>query len=476
MNKLYLIFCLALVCTLFVSCDFPDYTDEINAAYFNAGGSAGNAECTYGKYRCSNGNSQFCAYSGNDLSWQLSETCSYGCDSSTGKCNTNSGGDSGDSGDSGNNSNPGNDTGDSGNNQNNDPTDTGTEEPTPSACYPNPCENLANSTGICTTTHDDYVCGCKEGYNWRHKECVQIPKALGNICTGQTKCYTDSDLINCNSSSIGDFYGQDAYYAARGTCIPQKFRIDNSVPNEKTVIDENTGLEWQQNLSTNDYGYVWEQAIEYCEELEYGGHNDWRLPTVKELFSIVDRRTSPAINTTYFDTPVSSVWSSSKDVRDNNYAWITSFYYGNAVSSSDCYRNCFFDAGCVRGKNLTQKPSFTSSMINGDEIITDSETGLIWQKTYDETEKKWSDALAYCENLTYAGYSDWRMPNINELLSLVNYEEYDPASDFSDMPSKEFWSSSTYVNNTASIWLVNFSDGSTDDRNKIVNLYVRCVR
>ena len=85
MNKILSIFCLILAVFLFSSCDMPDYTDEINAAYFNAGGSSGEAECDYGKYRCYNGNSQFCAYVGNDLLWQLSEKCTYGCDSSSGK-------------------------------------------------------------------------------------------------------------------------------------------------------------------------------------------------------------------------------------------------------------------------------------------------------------------------------------------------------------------------------------------------------
>ena len=472
MNRLHLIFCIALACILFVSCDMPDYTDEINAAYFNAGGSSSNnAECTYGKYRCSNGSSQFCGYSGNDLTWLLSQKCSYGCDSSTGKCKSSN--DSGSGSSSGGN-NSGGDSGNSGGNSD-------TSSP---LCNPNPCANLANSTGICTTTHDDYVCGCKEGYNWRHKECVQIPKALGNICTGQTKCYTDSDLINCNSSSIGDFYGQDAYYAARGTCIPQKFRIDNSVPNEKTVIDENTGLEWQQTIPSESCS--WENAIKYCEELEYGGHNDWRLPTVKELFSIVDINTyNPAIDTTYFSETHGIVWSSSSYVSMADVVWKVDFEDGhNDISSSSNYPYAY--VSCVREKPFSKTSTFTSSTIKGDEIITDSETGLIWQKTYDETKKKWSDALAYCENLTYAGYSDWRLPNINELLSLVNYEEYDPASDFPDMPSEYFWSSSTrlsaisYDNNDSfkdDAWMVHFGDGNTYYcGGKSYGEYVRCVR
>ena len=479
MNKLHFIFCLALICTIFVSCDFPDYTDEINAAYFNAGGSAGNAECTYGKYRCSNGNSQFCAYSGNDLSWQLSEACSYGCDSSTGKCKSasdsgsgsNSGGNN--SGDSGNNSNPGNDSGDSGNNQNNDPTDTGTEEPTPSACHPNPCENLANSTGTCTTTHDGgYICGCNDGYNWRRKECVIIPKVLGNICTGQTKCYKGSDIINCNSSTIGDFYGQDAHYAVQGTCIPKKFKINESVPEEKTVIDENLGIEWQQIIPTE--GYNWDNAAKYCEELNYGGHDDWRVPTIKELFSIVDISTNHAIDTTYFpDTPTGSYfWSSSNVSSGRHWALIFSLSLASDVSFMYNHMNDHkFNVRCVREESFFKEFSFTSSTISGDEIITDNETGLIWQKTYET--KNFSEALSYCENLSYAGHNDWRLPNINELISLINYEEVSPASDFPDMPNIIFGSSSIYYGNVGD---VHFDKGEVDRKWWSYTNSVRCVR
>ena len=118
---------------------------------------------------------------------------------------------------------------------------------------------------------------------------------------------------------------------------------------------------------------------------------------------------------------------------------------------------------------------FSSTTVNGDVIVTDTKTGLVWQKTY-ETGKNWQAALDYCENLTYAGYSDWRLPDKNELASLVNYEKYNPASDFPDMPSQYFWSSSTRVNNTSSAWNVNFNNGFVDDGSKTNDSNVRCVR
>lgn len=129
--------------------------------------------------------------------------------------------------------------------------------------------------------------------------------------------------------------------------------------------------------------------------------------------------------------------------------------------------------------------AFESSTVNGNVIVTDTETGLIWQKTY-VSSKTWQGALSYCENLTYAGYSDWRVPNKNELASLVNYGKYDPASDFpADMPAGYFWSSSTSVTYPSQAWLVTFTVGailedSVYDGDKKSNAthdyYVRCVR
>ena len=130
---------------------------------------------------------------------------------------------------------------------------------------------------------------------------------------------------------------------------------------------------------------------------------------------------------------------------------------------------------CVRGATLPTG-SFESSTVNSDVIVTDTETGLIWQKTY-VTDKSWQQALKYCEESDYAGFTDWRLPNKNELASLVNYEKYNPASDFPDMPSEAFCSSSTYYQSDADYaWGVVFGYGYVGIVSKTDTSYVRCVR
>lgn len=113
-----------------------------------------------------------------------------------------------------------------------------------------------------------------------------------------------------------DFHCDKSYpvyvRAVRGGQTANQF-INNS---DGTVTDMTTGLMWQQ--ATAPVEYPWEQALSYCENLTLGGYADWRLPTIKELESIVDlTRVNPAINTTFFpDTNGAWYWSSTASFQD----------------------------------------------------------------------------------------------------------------------------------------------------------------
>jgi len=117
---------------------------------------------------------------------------------------------------------------------------------------------------------------------------------------------------------------------------------------------------------------------------------------------------------------------------------------------------------------------FSVSGTSGEEVVTDTKTNLVWTKYY--WEKTWKDALAHCESLEYGGADDWKLPNVNELQTLINYSKIAPASDFPDMPSQWFWSSSTYSYNTGLAWHVFFSYGFVRLSSKTYTDYVRCLR
>ena len=118
---------------------------------------------------------------------------------------------------------------------------------------------------------------------------------------------------------------------------------------------------------------------------------------------------------------------------------------------------------------------YTQRTISGDIIVLDALTGLMWQHST-VSGQTWVQALAYCESLSYAGFDDWRLPQVNSLASLVAYDKSGPASDFPNMPSEYFWTSSSYAASPNSAWNVYFNSGRVNYYNKFGSYFVRCVR
>ncbi len=332
-------------------------------------------------------------------------------------------------------------------------------------CWKDPCSKVSNTNGLCRPfAWDIYYCECNDNYFW-NGSAYKTPFPLGNICTGQKKCYNNAQEITCPSSSSAGWYGQDPQYTSK--CKARSF-VTKSYSNQSVVIDNNSGLMWQQEMS--DYT-TWGYAKSYCDNLTYAGFDDWRLPTSLELFTIHNIG-SDSVETNFQAS--SRLWSSDKDVTNDTKAWR---FNGSSLSSLD-YNN---NAGvlCVRGTTMPSS-TLTSSTNNGDVIVTDNKTGLIWQKTISSNSFAYVNALAYCQNLEYAGYSDWRLPNRNELASLVNYKKSNPASNFPNMPSEEFWTSSAEYESIPFGFYVDFSNGKIDTRSltgtSSNQLRVRCVR
>lgn len=332
-------------------------------------------------------------------------------------------------------------------------------------CDPNPCEEIEHSTEVCNgESANEYSCECENAFEWNGTRCRKI----GMPCTGQTKCYSNLAEISCPASGAV-FFGQDAQYAAGGMCLARSFTIDSSHSGQKIVIDNNTDLEWAQLIPTSKY--TWANAKTYCENSGYGGYNDWRLPSPKELLSIVDNgRVAPAVDSSFFPNHSNDkFWTSMKDVQNYGKAWFVDFDSGYAERTkiSETYY-----VSCVRGGSETN--DFVKSVECSENIVTDKETGLFWTTTY--VERTWKDALNYCENLSYACYSDWRLPNKNELVSLLDHEENDPATIFPNMPVENFWTSTSFADNVNRAWYVGFSYGNVYNSLKSNTLKVRCVR
>jgi hypothetical protein len=291
--------------------------------------------------------------------------------------------------------------------------------------------------------------------------------------TGQTKCYQTIDPygeLSCNGT------GQDGAYSIN----PMSYTDHGN----GTVTDNNTGLMWQKEDDNQTYN--WYQAsgtysatnnpstIDVCGSLKLGNQSGWRLPTKKELMSLVDYGVSyldPAIMSAYFpNTNESYYWSSNPTPNIFSHPWVVDFATGNTRSYEES------SAGyvrCVHGGETTR-----TLVDNGNGIVTDSRSRLMWQQG-EPGAMTWGSALAYCEGLSLGGHSDWRLPNVKELESLMDDTRNRPAIDTSYFPnvfSSDYWPSTTQNLGIGWARCVDFTWGTVKGSTKDSSNYVRCVR
>ena len=115
------------------------------------------------------------------------------------------------------------------------------------------------------------------------------------------------------------------------------------------------------------------------------------------------------------------------------------------------------------------------------DVVSDSSTGLEWQDDSDTngTRRTWQAAIDYCEDLSLESHNDWRLPNINELKTLIDRSKRNPAIKsevFVYVKSSYYWSSTSIVGVEYIAWFVNFNNGDVFGAFKDNNNYVRCVR
>jgi len=214
------------------------------------------------------------------------------------------------------------------------------------------------------------------------------------------------------------------------------------------IRDNITGRIWEaktddDSIHDRDKLFTFEDAQDHVRQLnkmKFGGYSNWRMPNLKELSSVIHfGKTLPSINAQYFPYQYSSFyWSSTECVDDDRYAWGVYFQRGVALNHFKRIRY-FLRAVCLDSGGLEHVNKYSDQASrfhdNGDGTITDFATGLMWQKGYaavGNAEKathtfKWREARAFCEESDYAGFKDWRLPNINELISIVDYTKTNPA-------------------------------------------------
>ena len=277
------------------------------------------------------------------------------------------------------------------------------------------------------------------------------------VDTGQDQCYNSNGTpVSCSGSS-GAIPGQDANYQGI-----QPSYTDNG---DGTVTDDNTGLMWQKSPDTDGDGDIdaedkltWDQAVAGAGTLTLGGFTDWRLPTIKELYSLIqfngldpsgvdqdDTSTlTPFIDTDYFDFAYGDT-SAGQRIIDSQYMSATK-YVSTTMNGDETLFGVNFADGRIKGYGLSMRGTDKTFFViyvrgnenygmnefvdNSDGTVSDLATGLMWMQNDSGSfnsgddgngAMNWEQSLKWAESMAYAGYSDWRLPNAKELQSIVDY-------------------------------------------------------
>ena len=309
------------------------------------------------------------------------------------------------------------------------------------------------------------------------------------VGTNQSKFFNTYREISKPSEGEA-FYGQDANY--------NKNNPEYKDNGDGTVSDLVTGLMWEKAQSE----MTWEEAFEYAKNANTGGYNDWRVPTIKELYSLIQftgnqgranpsSPNAPADAVPFIDTDFFEFYYPSSGRYIDVQFVSTTEYGGTAIGNNDAFFGLNLADGRIKAYPKRRPHKENNYMVrlvrgnpdygkndfadNGDGTISDHATGLMWCKfdsgnelfsnllngfTNKNGSMNWKEALQFCENMNFAGYDDWRLPDAKELQSIVDYSRcpdvtesaaIDPVFELTSIQNEAgqndypgFWSSTTF--------------------------------
>lgn len=291
------------------------------------------------------------------------------------------------------------------------------------------------------------------------------------VDTNLNYCFDADTVITCGQS----FNGQDGQYNG----LQPAYQVNG----DGTVTDLNTGLMWQQDPGSKT---TYDAAIAGADSFTLAGYDDWRVPTIKELYSLilfsgmdVSAASSADNSDPFIDDSVFAFQygDTSANERLIDSQWVTSSQYVSTVMRNQaCFFGVNFADGRIKcyptmagGNNgyfaiyVRGNPNYgiNNFVDNGDGTLSDNATGLTWMQNDNGNGVLWGDALSYCEGLSLAGVDDWRLPNIKELQSIVDYSRspdttnsaaIDPLFNATVMTNEAgqpdygfYWSSTTHI-------------------------------
>ena len=299
------------------------------------------------------------------------------------------------------------------------------------------------------------------------------------VGTGQTACYGDRGEIAPPLPGQA-FYGQDAQHPGPAPCYRDS--------GDGTVSDMNTGLMW---VKARGAKITWDAAVDGAGACRVGSHSDWRMPTIKELYSLINftggfhfraADSKPYLDRESFDFVYGDESKGERGIDCQD--WSATPYAGTTMNGNPTVFGVNFADGRIKGypkafpggRGGGEKTLYVRYVRgnadygkndfhdNGDGTVADRATGLMWEHTDSGKGMNWQAALAWVQARNkekFLGHDDWRLPNAKELQSIVDYtrapQATDPArrgpaidpiflvSELGDGEYPFFWTSTTHL-------------------------------
>lgn len=279
--------------------------------------------------------------------------------------------------------------------------------------------------------------------------------------TDQIRCYdVRGYAIDCSRT------GQDGELRTGLPWPIPRFDVQETV-----VKDFLSGLMWTKNATPAEFTQTWEEAFEYVDRMNAScvyGHDDWRLPDRRELFSLISHsRFNPALPAGHPFTNVFAgyYWTSNSCAQWPKQAWYVHLGGGRVFKGMKQGSYLVWPVRQWQSSNpIAPDHRFETSGL----LVSDRSTGLMWFRSAISSQDilDWPAALLDMQRLNANrahGYDDWRLPNIRELESLVALDQHSPAiaesHPFQNV-SEGYWSSTTSVYDPAYAWVLYTDDGN----------------
>lgn len=233
-------------------------------------------------------------------------------------------------------------------------------------------------------------------------------------------------------------------------------------------IDHSTNLMWTSE--DNGYPVTWQESVDYCRNLTQGGYSGWRLPEIGELERLYDPTVHTLERHVIWSPPAPRFWEIRGNLNLSSWtwsntpgnvsgeAWSLDFQDGSRYSG---LKNGNYDrrALCVLGRKVAGQQ--VTAVEDGHATWTDERTGLMWTTDDTGSDTTLDQAVYYCRDMTTAGYSGWRLPEIGELQQI-----YDPSADISGWHVRGnfkltgwTWSHTAGIPGDHGAWAFGFSGG-----------------